>query len=1245
MIRKLFKLLFINGLSILVFLPMLTSAQLPAPIRGKPVHPDSIRPPVITKMKGKPNRYDAHPNVFRATPLSTQRLPKNLKVVNIGTSGVPGPRVEKAKFTKIPVKYPKPVRLAEFRIAEDGWYTIKALTENEGFEASSILSFLEDSRGHIWMGHHTSAITRLDGENVHHFSIENGFPVTDGVINIIEDRQGRIWFAGRGGVCYFDGHHVYHFNLNPESHFENIAGAILEDRHGNIWFDYQDLYCYDGENFLIYKKSPAFVNVHENVETHFSGDLFPTLFEDREGYIWIGTAGNGVMRFDGEQVIHITKANGLIDNTIKVIFQTSTGEFWMGSGGQASLTGKGISRFVPDPGESNFLSGTLINYDQSSGFSGNRFGKMTEDSDGNLWFTLYQGGINQFDGEYITHISEEQGMLDNNYIGLYLTDNNVLWTGGNGRAVHQIFPNGFKHFTKEQGLLSTTWVNYITEDINGNKWMASAHVSADNGLISYNGQSFDHINTTHGMPPNFIMKLEAEPDGYLWVVTRDNGIIGFDGEYFTEYGVDQGLIRGFVWDLTRDKNNRLWLAQGHLGVTRIDQQNSSVTHFVGNPNGDGLGGGRIFQDQEGILWLGGRECVTRYNEELDQLDFVAYIKSPIESAMETQWIDFYLEDENNNLWVGTPWKIIQVKAEGTLIEEDFPSMTRGVHWPDVLAQNMTFDHQGRIWLSSNSNGLFCLPGGLSAMLKGNAQWYSFTKDDGLKTNGNTTWALLIDAGNRLWTCVNGGVTYLDLNDFDVPVQAPQGIGIIELEINGQSLHYGNIANDTSSHELAGSFDSIQPFFNIPQRPNLRYNQSTLTFHFSANDWKASHQVQYSFMLEGFDEEWNTTDETKVTYRKLPPGRYHFKVKAIGESNKWSTPSSYSFSIRPPWWMSFWAFIFYGLILVGSIGGYILYLRRKVRLKQEQLEREIYLNRELKDLNLATTKFVPQDFVKILNKESIKELQLGDQTDATMTVLFADIRDYTVLSESMTPEENFKFINAYVGRMGPIIRENGGFICQYYGDGIMALFKENPQQAIVAAIEMQKGLDVYNKKRQINDRDPIKIGIGLNTGHLMLGVIGDELRFDTSVISDAVNTASRLEGLTKVFGSQIIVSEMTLREIKDIDQAAEESDYLGEFRFLGKVKVKGKDQIIKIYEIFDGEPELLQAQKRKTSPGFEKAIRHYFNRDFGKAADILKEMAIQSPDDLATQYYLKRSIQYVVNGVEENWSGVEEIVNK
>jgi class 3 adenylate cyclase len=229
-------------------------------------------------------------------------------------------------------------------------------------------------------------------------------------------------------------------------------------------------------------------------------------------------------------------------------------------------------------------------------------------------------------------------------------------------------------------------------------------------------------------------------------------------------------------------------------------------------------------------------------------------------------------------------------------------------------------------------------------------------------------------------------------------------------------------------------------------------------------------------------------------------------------------------------------------------------------------------------------------------------------------------------------------------MGPIIQAHGGFICQYFGDGIMALFKDNHDQAVKAAIEMQQALQSYNRKRFAHNRGPIDIGIGLNTGQLMLGVIGDEQRYDTSVISDAVNTASRMEGLTKIFGCKVIVSEKTLQELQFTED--ERSDTMGgNYRFLGKVKVKGKDQVLKIYDFYDADTEEVRELKTNTKSLFEKALQLYYNREFGKAADVLKVIAEKFPGDVAANYYMDKCIKYIIDGVDKSWSGVEMMVSK
>ncbi|MDH3245381.1 MAG: hypothetical protein OEM26_12245, partial [Saprospiraceae bacterium] len=941
-------------------------------------------------------------------------------------------------------------------------------------------------------------------------------------------------------------------------------------------------------------------------------------------------------------IIHITEEDGLVDNNIGAIKETSMGELWFASGGEGLRTGKGVTRFMPSSGNLNFLSGTLTNYNDESGLSDGRLTSILEDTEGNIWFATHRGGINIFDGHSFTQITQQEGLLHNSIIGFAIGQDNSVWAGtNNGRGLNQILPSGFRHFTEGQDYLGgSNPVITMTEDKSGNIWFGKAY----EGLIKYDGHDFYHINSENGFSTNWIMEVISSQSGEIWIATRDNGCIRFDGKEFTHYNVDQGLSHALAWDIFEDSEGMIWIASGVGGVNRIDPNTSSITTFQADFETDGIGGGSIFQDRDGTIWFGGREHIARYNPEGDRIEFVAHLESP-----ENPWIDNFLEDEHENLWIGTVEKILQLKDRGNLLDGNYPMMHMGVHWPEDYAGSIVQESNGRIWMAGGSKGLFCFQGDLVSMSEqSSGQWFKFNKRDGLKGNGfGIDKPLLnIDSKNRLWISAGTGVTFMDLSKFELPKSPPASIGLIDLEIGSKEIDYSSLMTDSSDHRLAAAFDSITTFSNVPFAPRFSYRDNFLTFLYSATDWSAQHSIRYSYMLDGFDEDWTpATEETKAVYRNIPPGHYSFKVKAVGQAGVWSDPYTYAFSIRPPWWMAWWAYTLYALLIAGSIGGYVMRLRRKIRLKQEQLDREQYLNRELRDLNIATTRFVPKDFINILNKESLKELQLGDQIDATMTVLFADIRGYTELSEGMTPDENFKFINGYVGRMGPIIQEHGGFICQYYGDGMMALFKENHQQAIKAAVAMQHALDEYNKVRVVTNRQPFKIGIGLNTGHLMLGVIGDEQRYDTSVISDAVNTASRLEGLTKIFGAQIIVSEKTLKEINELDHPTDESDYLGSFRFLGRVKVKGKDQTLKVYEVFDGEPESVKEKKRKTAPEFEKAIQYYFNRKFGKAADILKEILEQAPDDVAAQYYLDRSVQLIVNGVEEDWSGVEEMVNK
>ena len=180
-----------------------------------------------------------------------------------------------------------------------------------------------------------------------------------------------------------------------------------------------------------------------------------------------------------------------------------------------------------------------------------------------------------------------------------------------------------------------------------------------------------------------------------------------------------------------------------------------------------------------------------------------------------------------------------------------------------------------------------------------------------------------------------------------------------------------------------------------------------------------------------------------------------------------------------------------------------------------------------DAGRAYRRFLPYQFMKLLGKASISDIKLGDNVEKNMTILFSDIRDFTSLSESMTPRENFRFINSYLKEMEPALFQSHGFIDKYIGDAIMAIFPTSADDALRAALAMLKRLRGFNATRRRSGAPAIRIGIGLNTGLAMAGAVGGLHRMETTVISDAVNLASRIESLTKTYGVPLLISEHVL----------------------------------------------------------------------------------------------------------------------
>ncbi len=284
-----------------------------------------------------------------------------------------------------------------------------------------------------------------------------------------------------------------------------------------------------------------------------------------------------------------------------------------------------------------------------------------------------------------------------------------------------------------------------------------------------------------------------------------------------------------------------------------------------------------------------------------------------------------------------------------------------------------------------------------------------------------------------------------------------------------------------------------------------------------------------------------------------------------------------------------------------------------------------------DREIIYERFVPKEFLKSLHKDDIADVKLGDNAELDMSILFSDIRNFTTLSEQMTPEQNFKFINSYLSVMGPVIRSHHGFIDKFIGDAIMALFDKSPDDAVRGAIGMMRKRVEYNEGRKRAGYVPIRIGIGINTGTLRIGTIGERGRMEGTVISDAVNVASRIEGMTKTYGVSLLISDQTYRSLED------PSKY--HIRKIDEIKVKGKSEPVTMWEVFDCDPPDILNYKMDIATIFEDARSLYQSIQFEEAHELFLDCLARNPQDKTAALYKERCQLYMKMGADENMEGI------
>jgi len=700
------------------------------------------------------------------------------------------------------------------------------------------------------------------------------------------------------------------------------------------------------------------------------------------------------------------------------------------------------------------------------------------------------------------------------------------------------------------------------------------------GLSVLKGEKFQSFKLNDGKSLNrHVVTFLNNNDSDLLIGTLKEGVMVFKENRIIKYSEEEGLSSKTVYSIVFGEDEKIWIGTRY-GLNILQKDKISVL-----TKKDGLIGEAvriIKKDSSGRMWIGYTKGFNVF--ENGKFRVVGEDKTGLKYTLQS----FY-EDGDKNIWIGTT-------ENGLLLYKNDKLFS--INKMNGLFSNKVYtifeDRSGVLWMSSNEgifnankSELFDLYNGRINRINSG----SYGLKDGLRSkdfNGTVQPVGTQTKDGTIWLTTPKGVVSFNPNKFKKNNISPQ-VFIEEMIIDDKKLE-------------------------IENEMKVKPSTKRVEFHFTATSLISSKHIKFKYKLEGYDPDWIDSGTKRVAhYMNLSPGDYKFKVIAANTDGVWNRKgASISFHKQAHFYETT---LFYILSVISTM--LLIFMIYRIRV------------RSFKKTNKALSRFVPDEFLEFLQRETVVDIQLGDQINKKMTILFSDIRDFTTLSEKLTPEENFNFINSYLTRVGPVIRKNQGFIDKYLGDGIMALFPQHCDSAVSAAIEMQLKVKEYNKHRKKMDYPSIKIGVGLHSGDLMLGTIGEEKRIETTVISDAVNLSARLEELTKYYGVGIIMSQEILHNLEN------PTEY--NFRFLGKVKVKGKEDGIPVFEVFDHDAQTLIDLKNSTKDDFEEGIIFFLQNKFDKSLNKFKKVIKTNPHDKAAKRYIK-----LLNHAREHGTAEEEL---
>ena len=679
----------------------------------------------------------------------------------------------------------------------------------------------------------------------HSFDVSDGLPHPH-LVGVLQDRAGRLWIATNGGgVTVYDG-----IDFTTFSEADGLASdqvrCLLEDSRGRLWFGTNG-----GLSRLDQWRDGRAVFTTFREADGMSDRRVRRMLEDGQGRLWLGTDRGGLIRFDGATFTAFRERDGLVNDRVRALALDGRGRLWLGTDGRrlSIFDGETFTMLGPQDG--------LPDMDIEA---------MIVDRAGQPWVGT-QGGVSRWDGAGFASLTGADGLASTNVETIYQDGAGRMWLGGyqwrdasgglsRWDGAHML------NFRVADGLISDD-VGDVMVDREGHLWAATY-----GGLSRWDGGTFTTFTARDGLPAGQLGKIVEDRQGRLWM-TSGVGVVRYDSTGFENFTVDDGLVSNNIVDLFEDRDGRMWIGSYESGVSRWEGDGAPFVNFT---MAEGLSTNWVFsigQDRAGHMWF-----ANWNNGRVNRWDGTSFSQLGRGDGLPSDRVRRVLvADQDGGLWIATDAGLCRwEEATGCRV------WTAADGLADDEVHNMLEDSGGHMWFATDQ--------GVSRW-DGSA-FTTFTAADGLGHDQVRT--MLEDQRGHLWFATRGGVSRWDgqifqnLNRRDgLPSNVVNGLhqtadGAVWITTQQGLVRYRSRSAPPSIRIVGVIADRR---YGTVAELELEQGEGPVEFEFRGGSFKTRPgQMVYRYRLQGLEEGWRQTRQTRVRYDDLPQGDYVFEVQAV-----------------------------------------------------------------------------------------------------------------------------------------------------------------------------------------------------------------------------------------------------------------------------------------------------------------------------------------------------------------------------